>query len=196
MRIIYGKNGKIYDVVGHISIFCFSVSSHVYSGRPIDCINAKPETKLFAETICWASGTFTEPKEAQREIIRITLFGMRIQIFFYRISGNNGSNNVRQYQRYYQWIILILLVQAAIFSIPERLWKVWEHGRMQQLCNELSRFSNLPNIFVLIDLLRFRCRRSDSRRSSVQKGKRSNRQLFENEKQSHSWIVRFPVCVL
>lgn len=44
----------------------------------------------------------------------------------------------RVYLRYYQWIILILLLQALVFYFPSFLWKVWEGQRMKQLCSEVG----------------------------------------------------------
>ena len=45
----------------------------------------------------------------------------------------------RVYLRYYQWIILVLLLQALVFYIPSFLWKVWEGERLKQLCSEVGK---------------------------------------------------------
>lgn len=42
----------------------------------------------------------------------------------------------RVFLRYYQWVILMLLIQAIIFYFPSFLWKMWEGQRMLQLCSD------------------------------------------------------------
>ncbi|KAH8291617.1 hypothetical protein KR018_007048 [Drosophila ironensis] len=44
----------------------------------------------------------------------------------------------RVYQRYYQWVIILLLFQSFIFYFPSCLWKVWEGQRLKQLCSEVG----------------------------------------------------------
>lgn len=51
--------------------------------------------------------------------------------------GNGMKNNVFN-QRYYQWIVIILVLQAALFYIPAFMWKIWENGRLEQLCRNLN----------------------------------------------------------
>lgn len=41
----------------------------------------------------------------------------------------------REYHHYYQWIVVILIVQAILFVIPAHLWKSWEGGRISHLCS-------------------------------------------------------------
>lgn len=44
----------------------------------------------------------------------------------------------RQYLRYYQWVIILLLFQSFVFYFPSCLWKVWEGRRLKQLCSEVG----------------------------------------------------------
>ncbi|KPU72672.1 uncharacterized protein Dana_GF16006, isoform C [Drosophila ananassae] len=44
----------------------------------------------------------------------------------------------REYLRYYQWVIILLLFQSFIFYFPSCLWKVWEGQRLKQLCSEVG----------------------------------------------------------
>ncbi|XP_037048178.1 innexin inx5-like isoform X2 [Bradysia coprophila] len=96
-------------------ICSFVISGHSWTGKPLDCLSNDKDRKAFAELICWANGTFT-------------------------VHSHKGGRPVeeRHYYHYYQWVVIILLVEAGLFSIPERLWKVWEHGRIQQLCTGLN----------------------------------------------------------
>lgn len=49
---------------------------------------------------------------------------------------SNPSDKI--YQKYYQWIPLILIIQAGIMHIPAYLWRTHEGGLMQNICNELG----------------------------------------------------------
>lgn len=42
------------------------------------------------------------------------------------------------HQRYYQWIPLLLLVQAVISYVPAYAWKVSECGLLHKLCDNLG----------------------------------------------------------
>ncbi|EDW26707.1 GL14652 [Drosophila persimilis] len=44
----------------------------------------------------------------------------------------------REYLRYYQWVIILLLFQSLIFYFPSCLWKVWEGQRLKQLCSQVG----------------------------------------------------------
>lgn len=40
---------------------------------------------------------------------------------------------------YYQWVGMVLFLQALCFYVPHLLWKVWEKGRIQKIVNELNK---------------------------------------------------------
>lgn len=42
--------------------------------------------------------------------------------------------------KYYQWVFLVLLVQAFMFYLPRFVWKVWEGGRIHLLVERNSMF--------------------------------------------------------
>lgn len=44
----------------------------------------------------------------------------------------------RSYQKYYQWVVFILAFQACLLTLPNVLWKIWEGGRLEALCEGLS----------------------------------------------------------
>nr|UFA45913.1 innexin 2 [Rhynchosciara americana] len=100
-------------------IFSFIISGHSWTGKPIDCFIDK-ERKAFADALCWANGTFTIENTPEL------------------MNGRQIFRQAYHYQRYYQWIVIILMVEAGLFSVPERLWKAWEHGRIQQLSSDLN----------------------------------------------------------
>lgn len=50
----------------------------------------------------------------------------------------NTSEENKIYQRYYQWISLVFIVQAVVFYLPAYLWKSTERGLMHKLCDDLG----------------------------------------------------------
>lgn len=46
----------------------------------------------------------------------------------------------RIYQRYYQWISLVFILQAAVLYMPAYFWKLAEGGLMHKLCDKLGLF--------------------------------------------------------
>ncbi|XP_022658654.1 innexin inx7-like isoform X2 [Varroa destructor] len=54
------------------------------------------------------------------------------------------SRNRVVYIRYYQWVTLCLLMQAACFQVPRILWKAMEGGRVQKLLERLYELETMP----------------------------------------------------
>lgn len=40
---------------------------------------------------------------------------------------------------YYQWVGMVLFLQALCFYVPHMLWKLWEKGRVQGIINDLNK---------------------------------------------------------
>lgn len=93
----------------------------------------------FAETNCWVNGTFTirNVTKSESQVNRHATIRLKILFFSFHlvVNGRATWENVLEYQKYYQWISIILMLQAALFYIPAYLWKSWERGRISQLCN-------------------------------------------------------------
>lgn len=49
---------------------------------------------------------------------------------------SNQSDKI--YQNYYQWIPLILIIQAGIMYLPAHLWRKYECGLIQNICTDLG----------------------------------------------------------
>lgn len=46
----------------------------------------------------------------------------------------------RDYQKYYQWVSLFLIIETLILCIPAYCWKVWEKRTMDRLIGSLGEF--------------------------------------------------------
>lgn len=46
----------------------------------------------------------------------------------------------RDYQKYYQWVSIFLMIHTLILCIPAYCWKVWERRTMQSLVGSLGEF--------------------------------------------------------
>ncbi|XP_046398257.1 innexin inx2-like [Ischnura elegans] len=43
-----------------------------------------------------------------------------------------------EYQKYYQWVGFVLILQAVLFYVPFYLWNLWEGGRIRSLVLSVS----------------------------------------------------------
>ena len=87
-------------------IFTVIVSTTQYVGDPIHCWCPAYFTDShedYANSVCWISNTYYLPESMQ--------------------PGQPGA--LKQYIGYYQWVPLLLLVQAFMFYIPCLMWRVF-----------------------------------------------------------------------
>jgi len=47
----------------------------------------------------------------------------------------------RRYIIYYQWVVLVLLLESFVFYLPAFLWKIWEGGRLKHLCDDFHKMA-------------------------------------------------------
>ncbi|XP_058832001.1 innexin inx4 [Topomyia yanbarensis] len=111
--------------------FTLLLSARTYFGEPIDCISTAPESvKKSLNTFCWILGTFisNDPKF------------VHASWDFIEIGDRMGSipKEERVYIKYYQWVSVLLAIQAFLFSLPKHLWRIYEKSRMQDLCEGLT----------------------------------------------------------
>lgn len=50
----------------------------------------------------------------------------------------NPEEENKIYQRYYQWVSLVFILQAVLLYIPSHLWKISEGGLMRKICHEMG----------------------------------------------------------
>ncbi|AAS79819.1 innexin Vnx-b7 [Ichnoviriform fugitivi] len=53
------------------------------------------------------------------------------------VSGQREGDTLKFYS-YYQWLFVVLFVQAVFFYLPHHVWKVWEGGLMKTLAVDLT----------------------------------------------------------
>uniref|UniRef100_A0AAG5D7M5 Innexin n=1 Tax=Anopheles atroparvus TaxID=41427 RepID=A0AAG5D7M5_ANOAO len=107
------------------------LSAQQYFGKPIECVTGGGQvTASTMNDFCWIMGTYIS-KDPNFVLDSTDLV---------KISSKIGHipEEERSYQKYYQWVVFILAIQAALFTLPNLLWKIWEAGRLQALCEGLT----------------------------------------------------------
>uniref|UniRef100_A0A182WLS3 Innexin n=1 Tax=Anopheles minimus TaxID=112268 RepID=A0A182WLS3_9DIPT len=107
------------------------LSARQYFGNPIDCViggGTVPASTM--NEFCWIMGTYIS-SDPNFVLDSTDLVNINAKI-------GHIPESERSYQKYYQWVVFILALQAAIFSLPNFLWKAWEGGRLQSLCDGLT----------------------------------------------------------
>lgn len=70
-----------------------------------------------------------------------------VHVLFAGIHGTDNLNygvgafserNQIIFQRYYQWMVMILIGQALVCYLPAHLWKSFEGGLLKDLCTGLG----------------------------------------------------------
>ncbi|XP_030386638.1 innexin inx5 [Scaptodrosophila lebanonensis] len=157
------KSIRIYDAVFTIHSKCTVVilltcslllSARQYFGDPIQCISEEKNIE-YVQSYCWTMGTYILKWESYSErqlkfpTVPQTRAGRRRmadynEAYARALSIAEGVGpevhgvTEREYLRYYQWVIILLLFQSFIFYFPSCLWKVWEGQRLKQLCSEVG----------------------------------------------------------
>jgi hypothetical protein len=105
-------------------------------GAAIQCMLDKDAgvTKEMVNTFCWFSSTYTLPRYWEgREGVDFLSYGV----------GAYSLEDEKVHHAYYQWVPLILALQAVMFYLPHFIWKMMEGGRMEQIIDDL--YEELPD---------------------------------------------------
>ncbi|RXG52790.1 Innexin inx2 [Armadillidium vulgare] len=131
---LQGKGTLHYKVTGVLLITCsLLVTERQYLGDPIDCITDKVPAEMM-DTYCWIHSTYTVTNLSNAKVgVDIPHPGVAPPLDHY-------NDTERQYHKYYQWVTLVLFLQALMFYIPHYLWKTWERKTLKNLVMHL----NLP----------------------------------------------------
>ncbi|EAA11594.3 AGAP006241-PA [Anopheles gambiae str. PEST] len=107
------------------------LSARQYFGNPIDCvIGSGTVSSSTMNEFCWIMGTYIS-NDPNFVLDSTDLVKINAKI-------GHIPESERSYQKYYQWVVFILALQACMFSVPNFLWKAWEAGRLQSLCDGLT----------------------------------------------------------
>lgn len=133
-KYLKSKSVNIYDfaftlhckvTVVILLTFTVLVSARQFFGQPIECMGDEKNIE-YVNLFCWTLGTFIVT-DANGQINNRNSIAVGV--------GNEYKDSKRLYVRYYQWVMVILLIQALIFYMPAFIWKKWEGGFISQLCD-------------------------------------------------------------
>lgn len=112
--------------------FAVLVTTKQYVGDPIDCDRSSGVPAGVINVYCWIHATYSvKSLFANADGKRIVYPGV----------GNGADFSDRddvKYHKYYQWVCLVLFLQALFFYFPRWLWKAWEGGRLKTLIQSLE----------------------------------------------------------
>ncbi|XP_017095343.1 innexin inx4 [Drosophila bipectinata] len=128
------KSVHIYDAIFTLHSKCtvalllactFLLSSKQYFGDPIQCMHH--DDLDYFHAYCWIYGAYVSNTSEPQSLYD----GMQCKP---ELVGRTVSRENRRYIRYYQWVVLVLLIESFVFYLPAYLWKIWEGGRLKHLC--------------------------------------------------------------
>jgi len=115
------------------------VSARQFIGDPINCIaDGVPGGTL--DLYCWIHSTFSVPSR----------WGKVSEEYGegnpHEVAKNNPHPGIAPvepgeevvYHKYYQWVVFVLFLQAAMFHLPRIIWKHSEGGLMKMLVGDLT----------------------------------------------------------
>ncbi|KAF7494443.1 Innexin inx2 [Sarcoptes scabiei] len=111
-----------------------------FFGRPIQCINVKDGTvpDRVIESYCWIEGTFTLPKGLMK-IIGYEVAAPGIEQYNEFVEQAKRERDEIIEHSYYQWVGIVLFLQALTFYVVHLIWKIWEKNRMANIINDLNK---------------------------------------------------------
>lgn len=111
-------------------MFSILVTSTQYFGDPIDCVQHDSVPKNVIKTFCWIHSTFNVPKAYNATVGVNGVAYPGIQKY--------TPEEIRRYYGYYQWVCMVLFIQAVCFYVPRYIWKSYEKGLVRNLVQDLD----------------------------------------------------------
>jgi len=109
-----------------------------FFGKPIQCLHGKDVPKKVLESFCWIEGTFTLPKGLMK-IIGYEVAAPGVEQYKEFVNDAKNEKDEVISHSYYQWVGVVLFLQALCFYVPHILWKAWEKGRVQKIIKDLNK---------------------------------------------------------
>jgi len=146
-----------YRVTFVIMLVCMLlVSARQFIGDPISCIaDGVPGGTL--DLYCWIHSTFSVPSrwgKVSDEYGEGSPHLVGIDQPHPGIAPPEPGEEV-VYHRYYQWVVFVLFLQAAMFHLPRIVWKHTEGGMMKMLVGDLTDPMMLINKEDRVDRVKF-----------------------------------------
>lgn len=146
-------------------LFSVLLSTKELFGKSIDCYSESDSNKEIMNDYCWTNGTFIHAESIDGSsfffiFLKLSYFFrfQEITVSTCAFSGTHGKHIVNYgispysprnriiFQRYYQWMVMVLIGQALVCYLPAYLWKLFEGGFLQDLCKGLGEFAWEKNI--------------------------------------------------
>ncbi|ULM71648.1 viral innexin 5 [Diadegma fenestrale ichnovirus] len=110
--------------------FSILVTSGQFFGEPMNCdFPDYPYHSL--NTYCYIRSTFLNKQS-------LTDAGTGRQLQTHLRNPGTAEEDQKIYYGYYQWVFIVLFVQAVLYYIPRLVWKSWEGGRIKMLTGGLA----------------------------------------------------------
>lgn len=132
--VLFSKNACLHSITAAIlTLFSILVTLNQYLGKAIECMtnerNGVPEERII-QTYCWMHPTFTIPDRMASEVVGRDVAHPGV--------GPQREGDSVRHQKYYQWVSIVLIIQALFFYFPRYLWKRLEGGKMEILILDLN----------------------------------------------------------
>ncbi|XP_018334617.1 innexin inx2-like [Agrilus planipennis] len=111
------------------------ITTKQFFGDPIDCEMDGTFNNMF-DTYCWIYNTHIIKNTLENEILP-GLGNYHDHIKTETPEAADSDEGIIK-QKYYQWICIVLALQALLFYTPRYIWKNWEGGRLKMLAKDLG----------------------------------------------------------
>lgn len=105
----------------------------LFSRETILC-QAGADSKLDKElvkTYCWIEGGFIDRNQLNGTLVK--------QVIHRGVASKLEKEDVSKISlKHYQWIPILILMQAVVFMGPKLLWNMLEGGRMERIIKEIG----------------------------------------------------------
>lgn len=128
--------------------FCLILTAKVLFGDTIDCIRDAKRDDIW-DNACYSIGTYTrymvdsngQSNWIDNAIANVTFKADKNSRYFYTglmVGDHKNSKHIRVFwHNYYQYVPILLFIQAVFFYIPHYMWKLWENGTISSVCKRL-----------------------------------------------------------